>query len=122
MLLRPYRVAVLSLATLMAPAAAAQEPPRSLHGIQIEPFAQMAALDAHVRYVGGAVIERHYLPFQVVLLYVGPGDPDAAALAGGAARCRIVVHWLVASLDQAQAAQWWNEQFERTAADPQVLV
>lgn len=102
-----------------AASALAADAPSSLHGVPIKPFVQVPALDAHVRYAAGVLVERHYLPFHVVLLYVGPGPIDPKALGDGAARCRIEIHWLVGTLDQEQAAAWWAEQFERSSADPQ---
>ena len=111
------RIAILLLG-LFSAAASAQDPARTLHGVGLPQFAHSAALDAHLRLAGATVVDRSYMPFQVVALYVGRDAVDVETLADGLSRCRIEIHWLGPPLDAAAAAEWWREAFERSLPDP----
>ncbi len=110
------RMAILLLGLLGA-AASAQEPARTLNGVGLPQFAHSAALDAHLRLAGATVVDRSYMPFQVVALYVGRDAVDVETLADGLSRCRIEIHWLGPPLDAAAASDWWREAFERSLPD-----
>jgi len=111
------RMAVLLLG-LLSTATGAQEPARTLHGVGLPQFAHSAALDAHLRLAGATVVDRSYMPFQVVALYVGRDAINVETLADGLSRCRIEIHWLGPPLDAAAAADWWHAEFERALPDP----
>jgi predicted transcriptional regulator len=96
--------------TLLAPAEAAQ-PPASLHGVPLEAYVHVPAWDAHLRLAGATVVDHHYLPFQVVALYVGREAVDAEALGEGRVRCRVRIHWLGPALDAEAARAWWIDAF-----------
>ncbi|MCE3003848.1 MAG: chalcone isomerase family protein [Xanthomonadaceae bacterium] len=90
---------------------------RSLHGVDLAPFVHVEAWDAHLRLAGVQVVDHHYLPFQVVALYVGAEDPDPDLLSSGLVRCRIEIHWRGPALDEAGAAAWWEARFTRAVPD-----
>lgn len=119
---RPSLARALLLAILSAQCclAAAAAPPagRSLHGVDLAPFVRVEAWDAHLRLAGARVVDHHYLPFQVIALYVGAGAPDPDMLAAGLVRCRIEIHWLGPAMSEADAATWWDAQFARAVPDP----
>ena len=90
---------------------------RSVHGVALPQFVHVPALDAHLRLAGATIVDRHYLPFQVVALYVGREAVDAQFLSSGMGRCRIEIHWLGPALDPAGADAWWQAQFVRAQPD-----
>jgi hypothetical protein len=92
-------------------------PTRSVHGIDLPAYMHVAAWDTHLRLAGARVIDHHYLPFQVVALYVGADSPDGERLAAGLARCRLRIHWLGSGLDAAGATAWWQAAFARAVPE-----
>lgn len=99
--------------------ACADAPPagRSLHGVDLPAFVRVEAWNAHLRLAGARVVDHHYMPFQVVALYVGAEAPTAELLAAGLARCRIEIHALGPALAAADAAAFWDAQFARAVPD-----
>ena len=93
---------------------------RQLHGIELAPFTEVAAWSTHLRLAGATVVDHHYLPFQVVALYLGADTPDGERLAAGMARCRIAVHWLGPALDAADARAWWDAALARSVPEAAV--
>lgn len=102
--------------------ASAAPPPagRSLHGVDLPPFVHVEAWDAHLRLAGARVVDHHYMPFQVVALYVGADAPSADLLAAGLARCRIEIHALGPPLGDAEALAFWDARFARAVPDAAV--
>jgi hypothetical protein len=103
-------------------AAAAPDPApvpkgRQLHGVDLAPFTEVAAWSTHLRLAGASVVDHHYMPFQVVALYLGAETPDGAMLAAGLARCRIEVHWLGPALAAADARAWWDAALARSVPE-----
>lgn len=112
---------VLALALGGAATAAAPVPTgRHLHGVDLAPFTEVAAWSTHLRLAGATVVDHHYMPFQVVALYLGAETPDGAQLAAGMARCRIEVHWLGPALDGAGARAWWDAALARSVPEAPV--
>lgn len=104
-------------AMLVAGPPTAAEPPSSLHGVPLDAYVHVPAWDAHLRLAGAAVIDQHYLPFQVVALYVGREPVDPEALGDGRARCRVRIHWLGPALDAEAAHAWWLAAFRAGLPD-----
>lgn len=103
-------------------AAAAPDPApvpsgRHLHGVDLAPFTEVTAWSTHLRLAGATVVDHHYMPFQVVALYVGAETPDGAQLAGGMARCRLEIHWLGPALPAPDARAWWDAALARSVPE-----
>jgi hypothetical protein len=111
------RCTALLLAVLSCAGIEIAQAQRSMHGVALPQFVHVPTLDAHLRLAGAAVVDRHYLPFQVVALYVGREAADAQLLASGLGRCRVEIHWLGPALDPAAASDWWQAQFARAQPD-----
>jgi hypothetical protein len=116
--MRARSAAILALLLVLRAAPVPAAPPSSLHGVALEPFVHVPAWDAHLRLAGAAVVDHHYLPFQVVALYVGREAVDAVALGEARARCRVRIHWLGPPLDEAAAAAWWLAAFRAAVPEP----
>lgn len=105
------------LAPLLHAAPTATPTGRSLHGVDLAPFVHVEAWDTHLRLAGVQVVDHHYLPFQVVALYVGAEDPDPELLTSGLVRCRIEIHWRGPAMDDDGAIAWWESRLARAVPD-----
>jgi hypothetical protein len=94
---------------------------RTINGIDFPEQVFVEDSDQALVLSGLGVVERRFLPFYAVALYVRPGRNEPAALAGGMEPCRVVIHWLTPQLEPADAQAYWLEAVAR-GADADALV
>ena len=70
---------------------------------------------------GVSAVERNYLSFYTIGLYVPKPNPDARELASGNAACRIALQWVAPTVTVDAAKAYWNEEFARSTGSPQAL-
>jgi hypothetical protein len=87
-------------------------------------FAESAIVELSGQRMGLAglsAVERNYLSFYAVGLYVPKPNPDAQALARGTEPCRIALQWLAPSVSAEAARAYWLEEFTRSVGNAQAL-
>ena len=70
---------------------------------------------------GVSAVERNYLSFYTIGLYVPKANPDPRALASGNAACRIALQWVAPSVSVDASKAYWNEEFTRSVGGAQAL-
>ena len=101
------------LVVLLLVCSAAQA--RTINGIDLPEQVLVSEPQQALMLSGGGVVERRFLPFYVVALYVKPGHNQPTALAGAMEPYRIVIHWLTPVLEPEDARAYWLEAVARGA-------
>jgi len=115
------RVATLAFGLLLGLAAFATAEAREIRATSFEESVVVPLNGLKMGLVGVSAVERNYLSFYTIGLYVPKANPDAQALASGNAACRIALQWVAPGVTTDAAKAYWNEEFTRSVGGAQAL-
>lgn len=92
---------------------------REIRSASFEDSVTVALNGQRMGLAGVSAVERNYLTFYAVGLYVPKPNPDAAALGRGTEPCRIALQWLAPSVSADAARAYWMEEFKRSSGTAQ---
>lgn len=93
---------------------------KDIRSVSFEDSVVVSLSGQRMGLAGVSAVERNYLSFYAIGLYVPKGNPDARALSHGTEACRIALQWL-APVSNETAKTYWTDEFKRSLGDPQAL-
>lgn len=90
-----------------------------LGGITLKRQVEIAGQDRPLRLSGAYQVQRAFLPFQLVALYLPARPPAEAELLDGLASFRLELVWLGAGLDAARTRKYWEQGFASVIEQPE---
>ena len=115
------RICTLAFGLLLGLAAFATAEAREIRATSFEEGVVVPLNGMKMGLAGVSAVERNYLGFYTIGLYVPKPNPDARELAAGNAACRIALQWVAPGVSVDAAKAYWNEEFTRTLGTPQAL-
>jgi hypothetical protein len=92
---------------------------RDIRATSFEESATVPLNGLRMGLAGVSAVERNYLSFYTVGLYVPKSNPDPHELARGSAACRIALQWVAPKVSAEAAKTYWTEEFARSIGDAQ---